>query len=324
MKLGTIPERIKIYARPETEMRFKFDDIEVDDFQKTTRCCPIFVACASNPKTQKTALEWASRPEYTYVNRQTVRKDHTPVVTERANDPIRNIRLIGLEHRGNGGRAYKALIDDTYVFDFREDVLLDAILNDGILPDGILPGEYIFSSVNSEMKLIRVGSLLHAKMVAATAYWSEKVITKFEVGGVYKNKVSELLYLGTVYTSDITVTWPQASGYYRGDNRSKGHLSASLDKPKKFHLFVEYNEWKRKDPSYYDMKFYEKLPKSFRIKSEHISINPEDYISDIKKKTITCTSDSHLNMWFENYARFLNISSAPGYVHPSLQRFLTK
>jgi hypothetical protein len=97
-----------------------------------------------------------------------------PTITTHFNNPITNIRVAGLETRGNGGRAYKVVIDDLYYFDLREDVLLEAMIECGINKGGILNGEYIWVKIRSHMKLIRVGSPLHKEMIKANIAYHKK------------------------------------------------------------------------------------------------------------------------------------------------------
>jgi hypothetical protein len=342
LKTGTIPKDIKIFERPEKEITFRWDDIAVEDFQKVTKCIPIFVTDATNEKTQKTAKSWAEYPEYIW-DSQTRKQtciEHVPVISERPNDPIGGIRLIGLEHRSQGGRAYKALVLNKYVFDFREDVLLDAILNCGILENGVLPGEYVFASVGSEMKLIRVGSLLHEKMIEATDYWKKDVIGKLEVGGIYRNKVKTMLYLGPVYSRHVDVEWKTKTNAYA----SWGHANqmyadtksppkcARLAKEDRSHLFVDITDDKQKqnpqtidDIAYlsaYRFTYYDKLPKSFREKIGHISGDIEELIQAVKERAIKGDDRGIENLIY--YARTLNVSSKPGFLHPKIAAILTQ
>lgn len=338
IKTGTIPKDLKFFEQAEVKITFHWDDIAVEDFQKVTKCHPVFVTDAANEKTQKTAKAWAEQMNWRY--RGTTNKDSfTSTISERPNDPISGIRLIGLERRSQGGRAYKALVLDKYVVDFREDVLLDAILNGGILDNGVLPGEYIFASVGSEMKLIRVGSLLHEKMIEATDYWKKDVIDKLEVGGVYRNKVKTMLYLGPVYSRHVNVEWNQKTNAYAGwgsrstyDDTKSPPRCAVLSKEERSHLFVDItdNEQKPnpktlKDIAYlsaYRFTYYDKLPKSFREKIGHISGDIEELIQAVKERAIKSGYRGIENLIY--YARTLNVSSKPGFLHPKIAAILTQ
>lgn len=339
IKTGTIPKDLKIFEQAEIEIDFRWDDIAVEDFQKVTKCIPVFVTDATNAKTQKTAQSWAEQMGRRYRG-TTNENSFTHTISERPNDPISGIRLIGLERRSQGGRAYKALVLDKYVVDFREDVLLDAILNGGILDNGILPGEYIFASVGSEMKLIRVGSLLHEKMIEATNYWKKEVIGKLEPGGIYRNKIKTMLYLGPVYTRHINVEWKQKSNPYgnwgRGSSCDDIHSppkSVKLSKEVSSHLFIEISGVKipqtlddmqrMKYLSAYQFTFYDTLPKSFREKVGHIFGDIEELIQTVKELAFKRTNVDELNN-LTYYARALNVSSKPGFLHSRITAILTE
>jgi len=338
MKTGTIPKDLKIFQRDEIDIEFRWDDIEVEDFQKVTKCIPVFVTDATNAKTQKTAEAWARNARWHWdpVSGQRVDTGTDCIKFERPNDPISGIRLIGLERRSQGGRAYKALVLDKYVVDFREDVLLDAILNGGILDNGVLPGEYIFASVGSEMKLIRVGSLLHEKMIEATNYWKKDVITSLEIGGIYRNKTKTVLYLGPIYTSDLEVEWVQrsnpyaswGSSSYQYDDQNVPPRRVIVGKERKAFLFIEVNaeikslsDIDRSSP--YMMTLYDKLPKSFREKVGHIEGEAQTLIDEWQSLT-TPQLQGRQAKDLVYYSARLNVSTQPGHVHPLIQRILTK
>jgi hypothetical protein len=101
------------------------------------------------------------------------------------------VRVVGLERRLEGGRAYKAVLPfgDFYV-DLREDVLLDTLLTVGVEPGGVLNGEYVFGKVRSQMKLVRVGSDLHEVLYESMRRAEMKPIGKDDItyGGVYETK----------------------------------------------------------------------------------------------------------------------------------------
>jgi hypothetical protein len=121
----------------------------------------------------------------------------------RKNDPIKGIKIVSLEIRSEGGRAYKVITPDDYYFDVREDVLMDAMIEAGISKGGIMNGSYVWAKVGSAMKLVRVGSLLHDALIAATADRTLKKLKygELQVGHVYKGKGAKCyLFLGYVDT----------------------------------------------------------------------------------------------------------------------------
>lgn len=130
-----------------------------------------------------------------------------PKVIETENKPIKNIVIVGLEERGNGGRAYKVVIDDNYYVDMREDVILDTIFNCGIEKGGKLKGEYVWVKYGSNMKLIRTNSDMYKQFEQGSEIHALPPLNKKDivVGGIYSTKSgNSLLYLGSFYTYDYT------------------------------------------------------------------------------------------------------------------------
>lgn len=355
IKLGNIPKRIKIYCRPEEAFHHRWDDIEVDESVAGTKGFPAFVTDAENPKTIKTAEDWCNYRQYDWVwnpetgNRERVDRPKEWFVDERDNDPLTSVRLIGLEHRGNGGRAYKVKINDKYVFDLREDVLLDILLNVKT-ENGYLPGEYVFAKVGAEMKLVRVGSLLHTKMVDATDYWKDEVITKFDIGGIYQNKIGKVIYLGQVYRRNLDVAW-QKKAYshwnhhelhddYEREPTSIGVTNTN----RKVHLFYEFKEDDKEITSFdqikhfigtYYCQFRDKAPQSYRRKVGQLT--DENLLEKVKERIKTEVFGNlnvgelrsgrgryHIAYEFMSLAPILNASyDDPKFVHPEVAKILT-
>lgn len=66
------------------------------------------------------------------------------------------IKILGLDVRGNGGRAYRVVIKVNHynvVVDLREDILLRIIDEVGILPKGIVNGQFSFYANSSQIQL---------------------------------------------------------------------------------------------------------------------------------------------------------------------------
>jgi hypothetical protein len=122
------------------------------------------------------------------------------------NEPIAGIRLVDLEYRGNGGRAYKVVLPCGYYVDLREDILLELARSVGISEGGILNGEYIWIRMPGGMKLVRIGSSYYEniiKMVKKEEENKEKKLlskTKLQVGNVYRVGRSYYVFLGFVST----------------------------------------------------------------------------------------------------------------------------
>lgn len=207
---GNIPEKITILTRkPE-----KVEGQEV---------IPAFISDAKNEATLETGRTWARR--YRYV---TSKDDITgPEFVGRENKGVGGYRILDLEVRSEGGRAYKVVSPEGFYVDLREDVLLDTIQEVGISPGGILNGTYLFATVGSQMKLIREGSSLHSELIEATTRRNTKKISgkELEIGGVYATVGGAMfVFGGFVDTVYIKATYNR--GYY--------HTNASytFDTPK--------------------------------------------------------------------------------------------
>lgn len=164
---------------------------------------PTYPTDASDENAISKASQWADHA-YENGNRITVEvKKH-----EVENEPVKNIRLLSLELRSQGGRAYKAVIDDQFYVDLKEDVLMDALLQTGVMPGGKLQGEFIWVKLRSQLKLVRVGSELHRLVLEFDSKKDTKPISKneLEVGGIYQTRKKEkALFLGYVNTTQYTI-----------------------------------------------------------------------------------------------------------------------
>lgn len=200
---GSIPKMVSyIYSVPrEVSVGCPWDGAEFDNGElvggKKTLVYPTFVVDSENKKSLETARTWAQN---LYDNKgKSVREESF------SNDPIKKIAILSLEMRGNGGRAYKVLIDDKYYVDLREDVMVDAMLANGIQPGGILNGKFIWVKQGANTKLCRVDSELYKMIKEYQDRSSIKTIGKgdLEVGGVYATKRGDQgIFIGYVDTVD--------------------------------------------------------------------------------------------------------------------------
>lgn len=195
---GNIPEKI-VYVYSSLEEVTIGCDWEYQ--QQKIDVYPSFIVDASKANTMKTAEIWATRR----INYRNVKKAIGLTKDDKNNKPIKNLRLIRLDIRSEGGRAYKVVIDGKYYVDLREDVLMDVLLRDKV-DNGILSGEYIWARHGTQMKLVRVGSDLHSALITSTNRDKLGKIpnAKFEVGGVYATKRGDTaVFLGYVSTTQV-------------------------------------------------------------------------------------------------------------------------
>lgn len=324
MKLGKIPKKLVYYCRPETQVRFRWSDVGFEDTTAAdVTAIPMFVADADNPKTNNTAKAWAEQYRWSWgADGKRVESTKPFETVERENTPVSNVRIIGLDIRGQGGRAYQALIDEKYLVDMREDVMLDTMLNVGMGVNAVLPGEYIFAQIGAEMKLIRVGSKLHEMMIATTSFGEKKIIDTLIPGRIYSSKTKTVLYLGEVWYTTIVQDYNTI--YRRND-------PPAVAPSRKRHLYVHVKEISTdlhtalgEDTTYYtsNIEFGESRSKAYR--EEHCAIENFDIeaiLAEIRRR-IEAAYDTSVSKGYGaslGYYSAMNISTSPGYVHPKLK-----
>lgn len=202
MKSGYIPEEVNYHCRPKQVDSFDWGSIGREESVIPAFCCD-----STNPRTNETAKKWAKQTNvWDYETHSWKKTDHKEHIVTRKNTPIdgKQIRIIGIDMRGNGGRAYKVLIDDTYYFDMREDVILDTIFKYGINKNGILNGKFLWGMNGSQMKLILEGSDLHKELIKANENKKKQKSLKriknadLVVGGIYTTATEQFfcVYIG--------------------------------------------------------------------------------------------------------------------------------
>jgi hypothetical protein len=196
--VGNIPENITYFSSSTKKLESYWENDSLHAGWVGQEVTPAFCSDTTNVKTMDTGRSWAEGGHWNQ-NKKPVKEKNIK------NDPIKGIRIVSLEKRSEGGRAYKVVTPDNYYFDVREDVLMDTMIEEGIEKNGILNGSFVWARVGAEMKLVRVDSDLHKALVIATA---DRTLKKFgygdlEVGHIYKGKSAECyLFLGYVDCSD--------------------------------------------------------------------------------------------------------------------------
>lgn len=253
IRSGHIPvDIVYIFGAPVRVTR-RWDEADQPENELTyTEVTPAFVSDADNQKTIKTGMNWASSmcSKWNHQTRQAevIGKVQT---LRRENRPISGIKVIGLEHRAEGGRAYKVVTPDGFYFDLREDVLLDTMLTQGVQPGGVLVGEYQWARLEAEMKLVRVGSQLHTALLEA----SERSLlasipkAKFEVGRIYESKQGERgVFLGYITTEAWKLDWPSGASLFRNIYMKTGDKPTLVAKKLNRHmLWFDVSHWFLKD-----------------------------------------------------------------------------
>jgi hypothetical protein len=179
-----IPEKLKIVLRAPQTFTREVDGREI--YRVDGR--PAFATDAASPKTLETALDWAQQRQWDPQTREYI-ETAEPEVVEVPNDPFHRLQIVGLEQRGMGGRAYKVITEEGYLFDLREDVAFDIMLMTGILEGGVVEGDFVWGKYSSQMKILRMGSEDYQEFVRGTEKKKLKKIPNKDlvVGGVYRS-----------------------------------------------------------------------------------------------------------------------------------------
>lgn len=304
--VGYFPEKISYVCSEEEEVAvgcawdISWYEPEDDDGPKTTKIkvLPAFPVDSTDEKSMKRAVAWAESGYYDYQTNKTHTRKHT--TKEVDNEPIKNVKVLSLEERGNGGRAYKALIGKYYV-DLREDVMMDTILQVGIAPGGILQGEYVWAKMGSQMKLVRIGSEVHRLLEEFCSKKDMKPIGKkeLEVGGVYRDRKKNMaIFIGYVNTTIFKEEKRPTSWAER--EKAKATFNFEQTPIKKGMLFYNVYDFEGLEKSVKQMKskdsnyqFDIKRSHTFIEKVKDITI-PNDIIAYLRNKSLKAVKESIL------------------------------
>lgn len=186
---GKIPESLSIFSRPVEVIKR-----DIGAMTEEVEVRPSYVCDKASKKAHENAEQWAKGGWRGNSGMPFTRED-------RDNVPFTGLRIWDLEVRSEGGRAYKAITPDNMLIDLREDVFLEALITQGIGVGGELGGDYVFAFLGSQMRVVRVGSDLHAGLEKTTERKKTKPIADKDlvIGGVYRGKSGDVeIYCGHV------------------------------------------------------------------------------------------------------------------------------
>jgi len=184
-KLICIPEKLFIILKENTKT------VILKPEEKPVEVIPVFIVPADSDRFIKTAKKWQTGSSFIIEN-----------------EPISNLRIVGLDKRIGGGRAYKVIYPPNYLVDLREDVLLDIIYNCGIDIGGKINGDFVWFLNHSQMKLIRTNSQLYNSFKSNYHGLSIILNKDLKVGSIYCSKTgSPQLFLGFISTLFFTPHW---------------------------------------------------------------------------------------------------------------------
>lgn len=148
-----IPTEVIIVSRPESS-------ITQAHTGRAVKVRPAFAVPSTSAKMLLTARRWAASRVPTGMVIDEVTRDNTP---------MRNLQVIGVENRAEGGMAFKVLTDQGHYVDLREDEFMEALFKGRIGKDGFIQGEYVWSVGGNQMRIVRVGSAIYNERLKAGA-----------------------------------------------------------------------------------------------------------------------------------------------------------
>ena len=139
-------------------------------------------------------------------------KDGSDVISfEFENKGFDHVTITELDYRGNGGRAYQAILEhegNKFRIDLREKTLMDVILLKGVEAGGKLNGTFCFVKEAAQTNIILEGTKEHAAAVAEREKretFTKKISNKDLKPGYAYETVSgkSSIFLGFVYTQPL-------------------------------------------------------------------------------------------------------------------------
>ena len=144
---------------------------------------PAFVLPSTSKAMLATARKWADRVGGVDLEKTVPNRAHT------------NIQVVGIEHRSEGGVAYKVINDEGFLMDLREPEFMEAFLTGKIGRDGFISGSYVWSIGGNQMRLVRVGSEIYSTRLREGLLANPLVGTS--AGGSTTGGKSRVKYLAT-------------------------------------------------------------------------------------------------------------------------------
>jgi len=175
-----IPEKIIIVYRIEENNKYK----------------EAFVVPEDNMKVLDTVIKWASSSYYNSTTNKTENYKFGQITIE--NKPC-NVKIIDIDYRGNGGRAWKVIFNDKFKVDLRENVLLELITNKNI-NNGETENKLIWVRIGGNSKLIVYDSIKYKEILKTNLEKNKlKYLNNIDELQYYENRFGkEFLYLGLV------------------------------------------------------------------------------------------------------------------------------
>lgn len=171
---------------------------------------PAYVVPEGSEKRIQSARDWGN---WDPIRAEKKGKSYSEV-THVPNNVMTEIRLVGVDHRGEGGMAFKVILPDGCYVDLRDDEFWGCFWDGRVDSNtGIIRGHFLWVLNGSQMRLTEMGSPVFQK--AKEAHESKKAREKLVKIGIKD------LVVGRFYTIDSTN--PIKSGtWYMGRVRHEG------------------------------------------------------------------------------------------------------
>ena len=310
-----IPQNLKLFVAPTEKVKLHWDD-DSSIVLKEISVNATFVSDADNTKTCETGKSWLDSKcsRYDWQTKKTTQLKGLIVLKD--NKPTKNVVIASLEHRGQGGRAYKVIVDSKHYVDLREDVLLDLIFHEGIQAGGRLNGSYLWAKVGSQIKLIRENSYLHKTCLKLGDMSKTKKIaaSDLKIGHLYESSTRQAIYLGKFKTTEFHLNSPVS--IVASDVKSYNvHVFYIVTDANKITFDQPFNFICSKDFTY-------KLDSGFKVSPpdhwlESYKNHYLGYFLQAFEKGYEYYWRNH-NQYIKEYTKVLNIKE----IHPNLQKYL--
>jgi hypothetical protein len=201
IRSGSIPVEIVYVLGEKTTVTSRWDNtFERREQPRYTEVVPVSVFGAGDQTKIKKAVKQAASASMSFIDTPTLKLE---------NKPMTGLRILNREFSGSE-KVYKVLNLDGLFFEIHDDVLLETMLNSGIKPNGVLEGEFLWASINNEMKLVRKDSELFDVLLETGDREFLSFIEKnsLKVGGIYESRRGEkLVFLGHAVSETWRFEW---------------------------------------------------------------------------------------------------------------------
>jgi len=216
---GSIPKKLAVWLRKPIEHKF---------YRESGVHKAAMVTDADSKPSQVTAERWAKGGQYWSPAGAYKDNEAVPEPDAIDNEPIPWLRVVGLDIRSEGGRAWKVLTPEGYLVDLRDDVLLEVLFNKGVPKGGKIKGPFQWVKLGSQMRIVLVKSTMYKAIQKSQEERAKKKArprmkaADLVVGGLYSTQMGSIkLYFGRVrYKGKLCFLWFEDWLRWRGSENA--------------------------------------------------------------------------------------------------------